>query len=177
MLYKNIFCLFFCYLIYLPLAFGSTFEQRTLDLTANIENEKFFSFSINEFYFTEKNMTIEVDHKKNELVDQSTKLIISTDVPTSMNLGVKYIVESNLLTSSCTNINGDLIVKDFAHYFLGENELIEGEGVVLDDFEKDSDMLRKEKDFYIKFDAINSMVNFDEDRCSGEVVLTVGLDF
>lgn len=177
MLYKNILCFFVCSSICIPLVFGSTVEQRTLELSASIENENFFSFSIDDFYFTEKNLTIEVDPKKNELVERATKLIISTDVPSSVNLGIKYIVESKLLTSSCVNIDGSVIVEDFAHYYLGEDELFEGLEILFDDFEKDRDMLRVEKDFFIKFDSINNLVKFDEDRCSGEVVLTVGLDF
>lgn len=177
MLYKNIFCFFVCSLICIPSVFASTLEQRMLELSANIENESFFAFSIDEFYFKDKNLTIEVDPKKNELVDRTTKLIVSTDVPSSVNLGIKYIVESQVLASSCINMDGNVIVEDFAHYYLGEDELFEGLEVLFDDFEKDRDVLRVEKDFFIKFDSINNLVKFDEDRCSGEVILTVGLDF
>lgn len=154
---------------------ASVLEIRTLNISADIENEKFFSYTINRFEFEDSSLMIEVDPVTKKLKSKQTKLIISTTVPSNFSSG--YTIVSNTLKSECERTKGNVLISDFAHYYIDNQELKEHGEIHLDDFMTNKENLWIKKDFYIRFDNIDDSVNLETDHCYGEVVLTAGLEF
>lgn len=147
---------------------------KDVNLYAKIENENFFSYAIEDFKFKDSYLKIEYDYTKHKFIDAKTKLILVTNAPSYFNGGYEISVEQ--IGSQCVDIQGSVVVKDFAKYSLQNEVLHHGDVKRFKDFNREGDVLRMEKDFSINFDDMTG-INVKEHRCNGQVVLNASLDF
>ncbi|OCH48153.1 hypothetical protein [Aliivibrio fischeri] len=155
-------------------AFSASKITKDVIIKARIENEKFFSYQIEQFKFEQSNLTIKIDKKTGKLLPEETNLIITTNAPSYFRSGYRITVDE--LTSVCNSIDGIETAADFAHYFVGEEEILESETFAFDDFNTDRERLWAKKVFKIEFDDLSSL-SMKEKYCKGRVQLVVGLDF
>jgi hypothetical protein len=161
-------------LLYPSIAMSSNSVTKVLPLSAEIQNEKFFSYRIKEFKFKDPSLKVDVNRATGELKTIDTKLIVTTDVPSSFSAG--YKISTNVLLSECFDHKGNPTKSNFAEHTLDGEVLSVGKEIRLDDFFTDRDTLWVEKGFRIDFDN-NVQVDVEDERCSGKVTLSIGLDF
>ncbi|GLR05570.1 hypothetical protein GCM10007906_31580 [Vibrio hyugaensis] len=162
------------FLLYPSIALSSNSVTKVLPLSAEIQNEKFFSYRIKEFKFKQPRLQVEVDRATGELKSIETKLIVTTDVPSSFSAG--YKISTNVLVSECFDNKGNSTKADFAEHTLDGEVLSVGKEITLNDFFTNRDTLWVEKEFKIDFDN-DVQVDVEDERCSGKVTLSIGLDF
>lgn len=153
---------------------ASEFLQKNIMLSADIENEKFFSYSIDTFKFEDPDITVEFDESSRKLENTRSKLVITTNVPSYFQSG--YKVSPNKLSSVCVTNDGVKIQEDFADYYIDEDKLVIGESLRFDDFSRDRDSLWVKKPFLIDFSRLNMKLP-SASYCKGIAVLVVELDF
>ncbi|WP_394126322.1 hypothetical protein [Vibrio hepatarius] len=158
-------------------AYSSQLLTRSVKLSTEIDNNKFFSYRIERFEFSNNNLVVEVDPRNNQLKNQETRLIIKTSIPSSSPIVPNYEIIATNLVSSCKRLNGDEVVNGFAKYYINGIEINSTDTMLLDDFYRTDAYLWVDKKFEIIFDSIGSIVDFKNTPCSGEVVLNIGLDF
>ncbi len=147
---------------------------KIINLSTTIENEKFFSYTIDVFKFEQPSLEVKVNNNTGELMPVKTNLILKTDVPSTFPAG--YSIAAKELTSTCEKADGEVSAENFAHYILGEVELDEENTVFFDDLEPMDNGLGVIKPFTISFDTL-SEVSIKENRCKGKAILIAGLDF
>ncbi|HIF9183893.1 TPA: hypothetical protein ACX6S1_002793 [Photobacterium damselae] len=153
-------------------AVSKDYIDKNIILSADIETSKFFSFNIKEFYFEDRNLDIDVDFRRNKLIDKSTYLVLKTDIPSSFPSG--YIITSDELSSFCFDQKWEKH-EDIARYYLDGIRLKKDLPVYFDDFSKKGTFLQVRKPFNIEFNTINDF-ELKTSRCEGKVVLRAQLN-
>ncbi|CAK1754700.1 conserved hypothetical protein [Vibrio crassostreae] len=161
-------------IVFISTVRASEVTQKTINLFVEIENEKFFTYSIEKFEFDQPSLNVEFDRQNGGLMDAETNIVITTNVPSYFQSGYKVL--PNKLSSICESNKGDDIQEDFAEYYIGKERLIVGESIVFDDFNRERDVLWVKKPFYIDFSQLNKPLP-NASYCKGTAVLLVELDF
>ncbi|MFM2586632.1 hypothetical protein [Vibrio campbellii] len=100
---------------------------------------------------------------------------METDIPKGFSAGFELIAAK--LNSSCESASGDVLKSGFAHYWIDDEELSEGDSLHFEHFNNASALyLNDKRPFTVSFDALP---NFDVSRayCKGAATLIVSLDF
>lgn len=154
---------------------GGTSKTIDLYLSAHIENEDFFSYSVTKFGFDDSNLVVDYNNSEERFYSKATDIILETDIPIGFTAGFELIPTK--LDSVCENAKGEQVQKDFANYWVEEEKLIEGSPIHYDTFNNDSGLYRNDKRrFTVSFD---SLPGFDVKKayCSGSATLLASLDF
>lgn len=165
---------FIAILIFSRTVFSSESIIKIINLSTVVENEKSYSYTIDEFKFEQPDLSVEVNKNSNNLMPVSTNLILKTNVPSNFPAG--YVVTAKELNSRCESASGEVTAENFAHYILGETELVLNNDVFFDDLEPMQDGLGITKKFMITFDDLAD-VSLKTSRCKGNAILIASLDF
>lgn len=148
---------------------------KVLNLSAHIENKKFFSYKVTKFGFENSDLKVTYNSESFKFAPISTHMIVETDIPLDFASGLEIIPTK--LDSQCLSIQGEKVKEGFAHYSLDQQELTRGKITKLSQFNSHDDLYLKDyREFEISFDPIPD-VDVRRSDCSGEAILLVSLDF
>ena len=157
------------------LSFSADTIERNINLSAHIDNEGFYSYSVTKFGFKKPNLEIEYDQKEAQFISKATEIYIRTDIPVGFNAG--YEITPSHLDSSCVDVVGNVVEEDFATYYLDGNELQVNEPIVFDSFsDSDSVFLSDIREFSIEF-APTPDLDVWKSRCKGSATVYIALSF
>lgn len=151
---------------------------KVLQLSAHIDNEKFFSYKITKFDFDDTELIVNYNQSTEQFYSASTDVVLETDIPLGFPAGFELIATE--LSSYCKNAEGTVVENDFANYWLDGEKLVQGSSLHFDSFNNfyhpSAFFLNDKRPFTVSF---NSLPNFDVRKayCQGAATLVVSLDF